>query len=724
MEEKGFEEQFVCRACLKIVERTTQSFGYVDDATGNLRDLLMCCVPELDIYVSSNPIICFGCIQGLIQVHNFKSKCINTENIIRTFMHKYKVPDEQLINLGSVVKDVVEVNKFHKQQEDLRRQFLVDKRIIGNPINSSCPPPLIYHEGPIPSPTSIPAPVQELERTPTTYEQVAGPVLPLIIDTDQLRSLTSGSEQTPSPLHYQPSASDQILQVNPPRDHEPLMRPLPIVHLQPMDNNPINSFNPQLAQSMVPQQLQATGYGPAYTPISIVQPQNVPLLSPQNRMSMSSSHGPPLYPRFISSSMTPRYMSSTGGPQISPLNFVRLPPSTPVPTSLSVGTMRHALANKLNSNTLVNGLGVSSDVPPLVAIPLQQKRPAVESGSQNPIQRQESITNTNDKREPEYHPIEKKRRLVVRLPRMNFVLPSNSDAVPSFNQTESSNSYGASTEEQHDGHEVVPDDQEIANFGTDVMQEEEGSVIRSENGGVLPEHNIAKLYNCACMYLTTSQALFNEHKNKCQMSKIGSKQTYKCPHCTHVTNRPYAINKHINTMHTKSVWFMCESCSYKSTDKSCLRRHVRKNHEDPDPTKQYPCHLCDMVMTNKYNFKRHLLKHDEALSYDCEFCSYNCKDKSNFRKHLFTHSPKLLPCSLCAYNHVSPYQLRSHLKKHHEGVGVDKVDIKNDISIIELVDEIRTAINSIDNYIIPVPEDLEATEETEELEAPEIPEDS
>ncbi|XP_072383248.1 uncharacterized protein [Diabrotica undecimpunctata] len=715
MEEKGFEDQFVCRACLKIVERTTQSFGYVDDATGNLRDLLMCCVPELDIYVSSNPIICFGCIQGLIQVHNFKSKCINTENIIRTYMHKYKVPEEQLINLGSVVKDVVEVNKFHKQQEDLRRQFLMEKRIIGNPLNSSCPPPLIYHDGP--SQSIIPAPVQEFEKIPTTYEQTR-PVLPLIIDTDQLRSLTTGCEQTQSPsAHYQPSASGQILPVNfgktLPIDHEQT-QPITTGHLQPMDNIHVKSFNPQLTQSIVPQQLQATGYGQAYTPaISLVQPQNVPLMSPQNIMSMSSSHGPPLHPRFVSS-MDPRYISSTGGPQVSSMSFISLPPSTSVPTSLSVGTMRSALANKLNPNRLVNGIGVSSDIPPLVAIPSQQKRPAVESGSNNLVQRQESITNTYYKSEPEYHPIEKKRRLVIRLPRMKFVIPSNPDAV-SFNQTESSSSYGASTEEQQDVHEVVPEDQEIANFETDIIQEDEDSVIKSENGNVMPEHNITKIYNCACMYLTTSQSLFNEHKTKCQMSKIGSKQMFKCPHCTHVTNRPYAINKHINTMHTKSVWFMCETCNYKSTDKSCLRRHVRKNHENPDPIKQYPCHICDMVITNKYNFRRHLLKHDEAISYDCEFCSYNCKDKSNFRKHLFTHSPKLLPCSFCAYNHVSPYQLRNHLKKHHEGVGMDKVDVKSDMAIVELVEEIRTLINSVDNYLIPI---------AEEIEAPEVIEDS
>lgn len=45
---EGFvDHRLICRACLKIVESTTQSFGYIEDATGNLRDMLLCCVPEM-----------------------------------------------------------------------------------------------------------------------------------------------------------------------------------------------------------------------------------------------------------------------------------------------------------------------------------------------------------------------------------------------------------------------------------------------------------------------------------------------------------------------------------------------------------------------------------------------------------------------------------------------------------------------------------------------------
>lgn len=47
--------QLICRACLRIVESKNQSFGFIEDANGNLKDMIMCCVPEM---VNKPRIVC------------------------------------------------------------------------------------------------------------------------------------------------------------------------------------------------------------------------------------------------------------------------------------------------------------------------------------------------------------------------------------------------------------------------------------------------------------------------------------------------------------------------------------------------------------------------------------------------------------------------------------------------------------------------------------------
>lgn len=212
--------------------------------------------------------------------------------------------------------------------------------------------------------------------------------------------------------------------------------------------------------------------------------------------------------------------------------------------------------------------------------------------------------------------------------------------------------------------------------------------------------NITKIFNCACMYLTTSETLYQQHKERCKRAK---KNVVKCPHCPHITNRTYALNKHINTMHTKSVWFHCEFCTYRSTDKSCLRRHVRKNHEekpDVESGKQFCCNICNMAVATEHNLNRHMMKHEETINanYKCDFCSYNSKDRSNYRKHIFTHSPIQLQCPNCHYMNVSPYQLRTHIKRFHDGAGIETADCKSETPIIEIVNDIKEMISRIENF--------------------------
>lgn len=144
---------------------------------------------------------------------------------------------------------------------------------------------------------------------------------------------------------------------------------------------------------------------------------------------------------------------------------------------------------------------------------------------------------------------------------------------------------------------------------------------------------------------------------------------FKCPYCDYTANRRYRLSYHINSKHTKSHWFECNNCDYKTTDSSSLRRHQKVIHCDlqqPDAAAAlFNCPYCEFRTFSELALQRHRVsKHGPIIQY-CNHCSYQTKDKSNFRKHMFIHGDKPRKCTKCDYQCVSPYQLQRHYRKIH-----------------------------------------------------------
>lgn len=43
----NLENKLICRICLKVIDQTQQSYGNIEDDTGTLRDMMLCCIPEV-----------------------------------------------------------------------------------------------------------------------------------------------------------------------------------------------------------------------------------------------------------------------------------------------------------------------------------------------------------------------------------------------------------------------------------------------------------------------------------------------------------------------------------------------------------------------------------------------------------------------------------------------------------------------------------------------------
>ncbi|CAG9770280.1 unnamed protein product [Ceutorhynchus assimilis] len=125
----------VCRCCLKVLDTT--GFTYIDDENGyvdnvgNVREMLQFCVPELDLYVSTQPVICYNCLPILVQIYNFKIKCLNGENLIKSYITRNNLFDYNQVNLNCVLMDDLKT-KSQKIQIESRIKDMMLKEIPEN----------------------------------------------------------------------------------------------------------------------------------------------------------------------------------------------------------------------------------------------------------------------------------------------------------------------------------------------------------------------------------------------------------------------------------------------------------------------------------------------------------------------------------------------------------------------------------------------------------------
>jgi hypothetical protein len=131
------------------------------------------------------------------------------------------------------------------------------------------------------------------------------------------------------------------------------------------------------------------------------------------------------------------------------------------------------------------------------------------------------------------------------------------------------------------------------------------------------------------------------------------------------------IVKHINK------WFTCEQCSYKSRERSNLKRHHSLKHGDGKEITWHRCEHCPYQSKQKSTLKTHMkhkhLSDDEIKWYYCEHCPYKTKTKSCLAYHQFQHAkPENIPwfqCEHCDYKAKTRGRLNKHVSELHSAPG-------------------------------------------------------
>ncbi|CAF0754195.1 unnamed protein product [Rotaria sordida] len=130
--------------------------------------------------------------------------------------------------------------------------------------------------------------------------------------------------------------------------------------------------------------------------------------------------------------------------------------------------------------------------------------------------------------------------------------------------------------------------------------------------------------------LTTENCL---RKNSSSISSLNSKvrRRLSCPQCSYTTNRLNNLKRHIQTMH-EILSEPIDCCNQLFTSKAHFRAHVNTEHRCG-----YHCDTCRRTFCRKALLRRHQSIHSGQKTFFCPICSYSTSHKGNLDRHIRIH---------------------------------------------------------------------------------------
>ncbi|NXO84096.1 Z518A protein, partial [Sitta europaea] len=133
------------------------------------------------------------------------------------------------------------------------------------------------------------------------------------------------------------------------------------------------------------------------------------------------------------------------------------------------------------------------------------------------------------------------------------------------------------------------------------------------------------LYPCEmCNYSANDFQSFKQHR------RIHRSTLVKCELCN--DEQIYtllALTKHFISKHCVNGHFQCEKCGFSTHDVGTFVQHIHKHKEIP-----YKCGKCHQENFTEEELQNHLLVHTSMFSFGCPYCSYSTSRKDYLLKHI------------------------------------------------------------------------------------------
>ncbi|NXX25162.1 Z518A protein, partial [Nicator chloris] len=133
------------------------------------------------------------------------------------------------------------------------------------------------------------------------------------------------------------------------------------------------------------------------------------------------------------------------------------------------------------------------------------------------------------------------------------------------------------------------------------------------------------LYPCEmCNFSANDFQSFKQHR------RIHRSTLVKCELCN--DEQVYtllALTKHFLSKHCVNGHFRCEKCGFSTRDVGTFVQHIHKHKEIP-----YKCGKCHQENFTEEELQNHLLVHTSMFSFGCPYCSYSTSRKDYLLKHI------------------------------------------------------------------------------------------
>lgn len=137
----------------------------------------------------------------------------------------------------------------------------------------------------------------------------------------------------------------------------------------------------------------------------------------------------------------------------------------------------------------------------------------------------------------------------------------------------------------------------------------------------------------------------------------------QCKQCNFRCHRNYLLNQHINVVHNNMKPFECSFCNYKTGRKANLLLHVNAVHRK---IKRYPCSYCEKGFAAKRCFEKHLeYSHNKQLQTNTSDSIDNSNKNKNNTSNV-NNSVNENKCEYCTFSCRNKWNLAKHVKAFHQ----------------------------------------------------------
>ncbi|TRY63399.1 hypothetical protein TCAL_01849, partial [Tigriopus californicus] len=136
-----------------------------------------------------------------------------------------------------------------------------------------------------------------------------------------------------------------------------------------------------------------------------------------------------------------------------------------------------------------------------------------------------------------------------------------------------------------------------------------------------------------------------------------------CDLCGKALRGPECLDKHIKSIHEKSLHFPCDKCDRAFTSSAMLKRHKNRFHAESD---EFICKVCSYRAGDHIELSDHSKVHEDP-THKCQYCTKLFRRKHHLTIHERIHKgEKPFKCDICDYASNNSGNLIKHKKFVHQ----------------------------------------------------------